>query len=362
VKLERIFSAGLPVKSTATSYALDNLGSDAGGKVAVYGFIAEEAVGNGTVKFYVAGTETGTLSTLKAALFAAASTFGPTGAAIQTVSAAFATGASGTSGWAVVTMTGITLLKGNRYVLVIYNETGTPASNYMTMALAGGVGQGFSDSASTTTPRTRMYAGYGSAGWTGALTLLDQPACLVIMYPTNNWYGSPFGQLAIESYNGYQIGNKVVFSEAVTLNAILLHFLSMTAVTAISIYDAGLGLVYTQAVDPDDKNINGLIQLTTEQTLEGGAEYYIVVTSTTAAARYVAKHGIGTMLADTAYEAVKTGASFGNGVRRWSFASRSGSVGLFTLAYDKLFPMLLYFSVNPTREPAILSPINRGMQ
>jgi len=189
---------GHRLEALQATYALnDALGT----KAFCVQFQAPESQTNANLVLYLLQTATtGSPTSIRASIYTVLATNGnrtnaSAGTAVSDVDCSSASPA-----WRTFTMTGVTLVANRIYIIVIDNQTGTPAGNYPTFARAGGIGtalgQAFRASVTASDPSSVDIT------WTGPA------APCVLKFSSGLIIGNPLGGVAAHATNMNWRGNR----------------------------------------------------------------------------------------------------------------------------------------------------------
>ena len=203
---------GHRLATAQATYALDNA---LGTKALCVQFQAPVSQTNADLVLYLLQTATtGSPTSIRASIYTtlatnSARTDASAGTAVSGVDCSSASPA-----WRTFTMTGVTLVANRTYIIVIDNQTGTPASHYPTFARAGGIGTSFGQAF-----RMSITASDPSSvdiGWTAAA------APCVLKFSSGLIIGNPLGGVAAHASNTNWRGNRYKVAAPVVVRGAVL--------------------------------------------------------------------------------------------------------------------------------------------
>lgn len=240
---------------TATSMRFISPVTQSSGALAVYAFMT---------------TKSGSPTAITAAIFA-----GPSGAMDDDrpdTGAALATAAVDVSAqtnntWTTFSLTGVSLTAGATYWIVIYNATGTPASNNATYMTRGWNG----------IPGAARFPAYNTTdGFTTdpAVVSAAADAVIVLKFDDNSLLGSPYAVSNAHANNAVDRGNRYRFDAAVQVVGIY-HGLAATTITAFKVYQ-GASEIGSVTLDKSEINNNGVVYFDSPVTMSAATDYDVV--------------------------------------------------------------------------------------
>lgn len=147
--------------------------------------------------------------------------------------------------WSAFSFTGVTLVGGQQYYVIIYNAHGTPASNHASWQYRGAM-----DSHDNSVNILEMFqAGYTSDGFAtdplGVGATQIGSCCLV--YNSGNQYGNPYVNRTTHASNANDRGNRIRFVEKIKI----LGAVDSLTSAAISTYEINQGATNISSVTSD---------------------------------------------------------------------------------------------------------------
>lgn len=184
---------------------------------------------------------------------------------------------SGTTGtWVTFTITGVTLVAGQTYYVIIDNRTGTPGTNYPRIRY-----QGFFNRFNATWLQSHTRALYTTDGFTSDPTAGTGYAPCVLKFDDGTLYGLPYVELDALASSTDDVGNRYAFEEDVTV--VGASFKGNNNYTGFEINEAvGGANVLTATIDRYARLDAGAIVFSPPVRLKGGRAYDCVITRSVA--------------------------------------------------------------------------------
>jgi len=306
--------------------------------------------GSLTIHIYVIA-ETGTADSWAAEVRNSAMTGGDdtdrpeaSGSTLATLSGVDLSGSAGT--WVSLTFTGLTLVAGNSYFIIVHNTHATKASNSLELQYRGGM-----DAILIPESAQMFRSGYNTVGWLGDPAVSVGSACCVVKFDDGTLIGNPFVDNSLHASNANDRGSRFVFTEDLLCSG-LIHDVQNTLVSGVEINEAvGGANIATRVCNTNDAFENRGVRFAPPVTLRRGVAYDAVLTYSAASAThtvYDMGEAEGSVPAD-----VLACVNFGNGTRGHVTGTTPGS---YTLDKSKLSAIALILDSNPAKSRVLAHP------
>lgn len=238
--------------------------------------------------------------------------------------------------WKTFSFSGVSLVAGQRYYLVIHNATATPASNHVAAAYAGGAGVG-----SAAYLDRLWHGGYTGNGFAGDPSMTTGGlAPAVIKLASNRLFGSPFVESGdCSAATDQDRGNRIRLPAPVSVAGVVASVPVQNFLSAVRIY-RGTTLIATATASNYAKMTAPVLLFNAPVRLEANVDYDVVY-AVSDASSFGMRLYMGTDTPPSDVGACVPTVTGG----RWSFIS--GSPGSYTVDTTRLACMGLVVAGMP---------------
>lgn len=244
-----------------------------------------------------------------------------TGAALATVAVDVSTQSNNT--WTTFSISSVSLTAGATYWLVIYNATGTPASNnatYMTRGNTGNMGL------------ARFPAWTTTNGFTTDPTVVSasSEAPVVLKFSDGSIIGSPYTVTTAHASNANDRGNRYTFDAATTVSGVILASTMLaSSITAVKVYQ-GASEVASVTLDRSQINNAGAVYFSSSVSFAASSAYDVVCkySGATVQGGYT---DAGTSPPSDVTSCMPAGLQYVDGATPGSYTATNAATGIFLL-------------------------------